>query len=245
MKLELQTPYIGSLEDSYLARYGHCSQIESIADVLSLYEDLKNKFVDCTPLFIFEDIKQCEYTSFHREIADFSSEKIDDPTCKQQFLYTLEQLNKTKISFDEIYTETFFTENFFKLRDVNNNPIHLFKYGLDIKLCPTKKSTDTFAAMINGYFTGDFQPDENYTIIQKLYNNYNFDFIGIGSVFLFFKVAQPLSKELAKNLSDDLAKIYNFTSEQLQKMLDEHLTTKEYLFLPYAENFEDFISEDY
>lgn len=245
MKLELSPLYEGSLEDSYLKGYAHCCQIESITNVLSLYDELKNKFVEYTPLFIFEDIGQCEYTSFHRQISDYSSEEIDDPACKQQFLYTLEQLNKTKISLDEIYTETFFTEDFYKLRDVNNNPVHLFKCGLDIKLCPTKKSTDTFAAMINGYFECDFQPNENYAIIQKLYSDYHFDFIGIGSVFLFFKRIQPLSKELAKNLSYDLEKIYNFTSEELQKILSEHLTTKEYLFLPYSENFEEFISEDY
>lgn len=245
MIFELQSPYEGSLEDSYLAKYAHCSQVDNIDDVFSLYDDLKSKFTNCTPLFVFEDIGQAEYTSMHITLNNFYLDSEDYIPGTQQFSYNIQKLNETEISLDEIYTETFFAEDFLKLQDVNKNPIALFKYGLDIKLCPTNKSTDTFAALVNGYFSADFQPDENYAIIRKLYSDYKFDFIGIGSVFLFFKAEQPLTNELAKQLCDDLTKVYNFTSEQLQQILVEHLTTQNYLFLPYAENFEDFISLDY
>lgn len=229
--------------ESYIEKYASAYRIKNISSLFQLYEGLKKKYTNSLPIFLFEFIGQCEYTSMHTTLNNFYRNSPDYNEL-QQFKFTLDKLEQSILTIDEIKTELLYTEKFSVLKKVNENP-YPFLDEIKIKLCPTNNSVETFASTPNGYFTGDLQPYENYALIKHLQHSYKYDFLGIGSVFLLFKNNEPLSEKEATLLIQDLSKIYKLESNFIDTVLFEHLTSKNYLLLPYADNLEDFTADLY
>lgn len=229
--------------ESYLAEYANVYGVSNIHSLFLLYDALKKKYPDSLPLFLFEDIEQCKYTSMHASLSNFSPEEELNEI--ENFHFILDELNTNELSLSDIETELNFTDNFSNLKKVNEEPFPLFYKRILIKLCPVQSCEYTFAAEPNGYFIGDLQPKENYAIIRHLKKYYQYEYIGIGSVFLLFKSNQPLGIEKGKLLCNELSKLYQFSPQFIESILFEHITSRNYLVLPYADNFEDFISNIY
>ncbi|HDR1023020.1 TPA: hypothetical protein QB352_002337, partial [Pasteurella multocida] len=61
--------------ESHLEEYANVYGVSNIHSLFLLYDALRKKYPDSLPLFLFEDIEQCEYTSMHASLSNFSPEE--------------------------------------------------------------------------------------------------------------------------------------------------------------------------
>lgn len=217
--------------------------------MLHAYKEFKTKYPDFSPLFIFEDPAQCEYTNGHASGGDFyfdEDELVEKSGEKDlpllRYKYVLERLNdpEKKLSFSEIaevldYQDEDEIKAFDKINNLNSTPVY---EDTLVYLLPTKDSKEIFARMINGYFASDLQPRQTYALISHLVDNYGYTFMGMGASLLMFVREKDLELKKSEQLLADLSLVYNIPIEKMKKIGELFCVTK-HLVLPYIESLGD------
>lgn len=217
--------------------------------LFALYDNLKREHAGFTPLIIFDDVGQCEYTNMHA-MSDFYFELDEDDESLRvegksdyyaaEFRNTLEILDENRLKIGEIYGKMDYSEEIERLNLINQKPFLAIGDEVQVRLCPCESGAASFAAMINGYFADDFTPHESYALIRFLHDEFGYEFIGISDKILLFRRTQNLSDAQRSKLICELAKIYG-TDEAA---LDGQLGVNEALLLPYIESLGDLYALD-
>ena len=222
--------------------------------MLHAYRQIKKEHPNFSPFFIFEDPDQCQYTNMHASTDEFyfdeeaflsKASKEDLPLARYQFV--LEKLNESdkQCSLKDIvgvldYEDEDEIKALKKINRLGYTPVY---EDTLIYLLPTQNSKEIFARMINGYFSGDLNPRQNYALISHLVDNYGYTFMGMGATVLMFVREKDLDIQAGEKLMKELAPIYNFSDETLKKLLDLPCIHK-HLILPYGETLLDIMDDD-
>lgn len=243
---------------------GRITEIADWGAVLEAYSKIKQAIYPKKVLFILDDIHQCEYTSMHASLQDelyFDdeeySEDIDFESSEQVIgLNNLLESLKFKHYMDVLLKENkhqnssaikektnFYSgEDFRVITYINESPLKVLNNvgGSNLKEIAVVASefvtTDPLKIVmqLNGYFTCDFSPFENYFVIEQM-SKLGFEFMGIGATLLgFIKKDGFLVKHINQILLF-LSEVYPLDEtmkEQFRYFLENH----NYLILPYCES---------
>lgn len=120
------------------------------------------------------------------------------------------------------------------LENINESPLDFLDLQFILKILPVDKPYEGLTGFPNDYFDADFSPFENYALSKHLFDTYNFELFGIGASFLGFIRNEKLEDNELKALVTDLAKLYNTTESEFEKLADI-IKNKKHLFLRYTE----------
>lgn len=111
-----------------------------------------------------------------------------------------------------------------------------------VKVAVVETEALKLAMMPNGYFSCDFDPFENYALIQKM-QHYGFEFIGLGAALLGWIKTADFNAEKIEDLIQDLALIYPLNLSH-QKAMQHLILKNNYLILPYSESPQEYLGYD-
>ncbi|MGG7047891.1 MULTISPECIES: hypothetical protein [unclassified Campylobacter] len=236
-----------SVDSSELYKFAILKTERNMKATILAYEELLAKHPTKRPLFIFENTTQCEYTSSHAATGEFFFD-IDEYNRSfangaaeiKKFEHILRVLNTKNTSLSDFYGKINLSKNnaFKALAELSYNDAKFLEEDIIVHLCPTKKSSECFARMINGYFVDDLQPHQSYALINFVCS-FEYDFIGIGANLMLFYRPNLLEKNRAKELFAELEKLYGLNEKQLQEAISFLVESKKYLLLPYTNSFSD------
>ncbi|HBO37557.1 MAG TPA: hypothetical protein DD638_02725 [Pasteurellaceae bacterium] len=255
VKFDIKKPDDRYTETSnFLMKFAEIETSRAFKAMMAAYDKFKAEHPNFTPLIIFENADQCEYTNMHATLGELS---LDEEEYEEQnvadksdfftenFNYTLSALNSNKKPLSEFYGKIDLSsdDELKILRRINNLPFLAIDAEVDVYLCPTKVSNECFARMINGYFAGDFTPHESYALICYLKEHFGYEFIGLGATNLLFRRDKPLDQNMAQALFDELGKIYAVEFDKISEALN-NVKSDTHLILPYVESLRDLLSDD-
>ncbi len=228
-------------------------EVKSWQALLDLYFQLKRQNSVKKVLFLLEDIGQCEYTSMHASMEDRlyfdTTELVKDDLDSSwdnvkpfEFQYHIQQLLKPEhlIEINRLYNKFNYSEQDLSLLiKINKYPEQILDEIIQVKLVDTTNETYKFAAQLNGYFAGDLNPFETFSLIQHLDQNFGLEYIGLGASLLFFIKTTRFNESKIDELLNELKKIYQ-SSQIGYIQLKQHLLAHQYLILPYVESLEIF-----
>ncbi|CAD7286714.1 hypothetical protein [Campylobacter suis] len=236
-----------SVDSSELYKFATLKTERNMKATILAYEELLAKYPTKRPLFIFENTTQCEYTSSHAATGEFFFD-VDEYNRSfangaaeiKKFEHILRILNTQNTSLSDFYGKINLNKNdaFKALAELSYNDAKFLEEDIIVHLCPTKKSSECFARMINGYFVDDLQPHQSYALINFVCS-FAYEFIGIGANLMLFYKQNPLEKNRAKELFVELEKLYALNEKQLQEAIGFLVESKKYLLLPYTNSFSD------
>lgn len=240
-----------------LQQYATITEIGSWQEVIDSYHNLKQQLAPKCIFLILDDAGQAEYTSGHaihtNELFSCDAEQamdeinIDDPSLNAVYYeqvvpeliahYAKQFQNpdhkKPMGSFDE--KMVFFNrDDCNAIIAVNKNPLTILDEQIIVKAGKFANEALKFALMPNGYFTCDFDPFENFAIIEAL-ADYGFEFIGLGAAFLGFIRTADYKVENLSDLIVMLTALYHL-DEDTQATLLMLFTDNNYIILPYSES---------
>lgn len=244
-----------SLDSNYLKHFAVLELDERGKRIFQVYEQLRKDYPNHSPLFVIEDVGQCEYTNMHaRSDYYFDCEGYEEAhgrrdVEKAEFQAVLDMLNApdSQLEMSALYGRIDLSspDELKALKQISMPSQLDIGDECDVYLCPTQTSTDCFARMINGYFTDDLQPDEVYTLIRYLKTEFGYEFIGIGATLLLFynPNANKLKVREFKHLHEELAKVYSTEPKAMEKALEYNIVEK-MLALPYTCTLLDWVDLD-
>ncbi|ENW90064.1 hypothetical protein [Acinetobacter dispersus] len=239
-------------------------EIQSWAELLECYRSLKEDVYPKKVFLVLDDRAQAEYTSMHaveddRLYVDFSDDlrgiEVDDPRWEQsyqnvcvpkQLQHYLQQLNDpTQQQRFESLAE--------KMQHYDQSDLEALIYFNQqllisrntetmVKVATVETEALKLAMLPNGYFSCDFDPFENYALIQRM-QHYGFEFIGLGAVLLGWIKTQDFNAEKMDDLMQDLALIYPLEFRH-QEQLKALILKNDYLILPYSESPQEYLGYD-
>ena len=256
MKIEKLTnnrsPYHEMLFDSFLIE-----NISSYEELMEVYQTYKQDNLDKTIILTLDDLGQAEYTSGHSCDSNFllETEGYDlfglDKACydednkylghlstpSEYFIIRENFLKRTKkIDFKTVCEKDISNseDDVLDLENMNESPLAFLDKQVILKILPVEKPYEGLTGFPNGYFSADLSPFENYALSKHLFEKYNFELFGIGASFLGFIKNEKLAENKVKELIADLAKLYNTTESEFEK-LAKIIKDKNHLFLRYTE----------
>ena len=256
MKIEKLTnnrsPYHEMLFDSFLIE-----NIKSYEELMEVYQNYKQNHPDKTIILTLDDLGQAEYTSGHacdyNSLLDTDGYDLSglDEACydednehlghlstpSEYFIIRENFLKRTKgIDFKTVCEKdlTISEDEVLDLENINESPLAFLDQQIILKILPVEKPYEGLTGFPNGYFDADLSPFENYALSKYLFETYNFELFGIGASFLGFIKNEKLEDNKVKALIADLAKMYNTTASEFEK-LAEIIKNKNHLFLRYTE----------
>lgn len=239
-------------------------EIQSWAELLECYRSLKEDVYPKKVFLVLDDRAQAEYTSMHaveddRLYVDFSDDlkgiEVDDPRWEQsyqnvcvpkQLQHYLQQLNDpTQQQRFESLAE--------KMQHYDQSDLEALIYfnqqllisrntEMMVKVATVETEALKLAMLPNGYFSCDFDPFENYALIQRM-QHYGFEFIGLGAVLLGWIKTSDFNAEKIEDLIQDIALIYPLDSVH-QKAMKGLILENNYLILPYSESPQEYLGYD-
>lgn len=226
-------------------------------ELLKVYQLFKMEHQDKTVLVSLDDTNQAEYTSTHAiqmnnldETEGYDLSKLDPSAFENGehigYLSTASEFFIRKVNFLKQIEDVDFSSacdrglsieetELLLLQKINNNPIAYIDQQIVLKIVPVNKSYEALCASPNGYFASDLNPFENYAIAKHLHDKYGYELFGIGASLLGFIRASYLDDQQAKELKDDLIKLYQADAGMSHKLL-ELVKSHHHLFIKYTES---------
>lgn len=250
--IRTREPYQEMLLDSFLIE-----DIKSYEELMDVYQTYKQNHPDKTVILTLDDLGQAEYTSGHacdyNSLLDTDSYDLTglDKACydednehlghlstrseyfiiRENFLKQTEGIDFKTVCEKDISNSE---DDVLDLKNINESPLAFLDQQVILKILPVEKSYEGLTGFPNGYFDADFSPFENYALSKHLFDTYNFELFGIGASFLGFIRNEKLEDNELKALVTDLAKLYNTTESEFEKLADI-IKNKKHLFLRYTE----------
>ncbi|AUC23523.1 hypothetical protein BTO15_16070 [Polaribacter sejongensis] len=256
MKIEKLTnnrsPYHELLFESFLIE-----NIKSYEELMDVYQTYKQNHPDKTIILTLDDLGQAEYTSGHacdwnslldtegydlsgldKACYDEDNEHLGHLSTPSEYFIIRENfLKQTKgIDFKKVCERNINNseDDVLDLENMNESPLAFLDKQVILKILPVEKSYEGLTGFPNGYFNADLSPFENYALSKHLFEKYSLELFGIGASFLGFNKNEKLEENKVKELIVDLAKLYNTTESEFDK-LAEIIKDKNHLFLRYTE----------
>ncbi|NRR92465.1 hypothetical protein HSX10_12880 [Winogradskyella undariae] len=250
--IRTREPYQERLFDSFLIE-----NIKSYEELMEVYQTYKQNHPDKTIILTLDDLGQAEYTSGHacdynalldtegydlsgldKACYDEDNEHLGHLSTPSEYFIIRENfLKQTKgIDFETVCKKDISNseDDVLDLENINESPLAFLDQQVVLKILPVEQPYEGLTGFPNGYFDADFSPFENYALSKYLFETYNFELFGIGASFLGFIRNEPLKDNQLKTLVTDLAKLYNTTESEFEKLADI-IKNKKHLFLRYTE----------
>jgi hypothetical protein len=237
-------------------------QVAAFTDLLALQAQLQQAQPQCRVLASLDDFAQACYTSGHgADVYQLDSTLGHDLSgldaslfeagvhcgylsTPAEFPIRLANLRQAPQSIDfaqlmgKLEWQTPDAAN--DLLSVNTAPDEALLIAEDeaiiFQFVPVICAADAIAAFPNGYFTNDLNPMQNHVLAQHLETTYGLALFGIGSRFLGFRCAQPMSAQTAKSVASDLGTFYRGTPQAKTDALARLLAGRDWLLLRYSES---------
>ncbi|WP_151715144.1 hypothetical protein [Acinetobacter sp. TUM15071] len=239
-------------------------EIQSWAELLECYRSLKEDVYPKKVFLVLDDRAQAEYTSMHaveddRLYVDFSDDlkgiEVDDPRWEQSYqnVCVPKQLQHYLQQLNDPAQQQRFESLAEKMQHYDDNDLEALLYFnqnllisldsvIEVKVADIETEALKLAMLPNGYFSCDFDPFENYALIQKM-QHYGFEFIGLGAALLGWIKTPDFKAEKIEDLVQDLALIYPLDSVH-QKAMKGLILENNYLILPYSESPQEYLGYD-
>jgi len=250
--IKTREPYQERLFESFLIE-----NIKSYEELMDVYQTYKQKHPDKTVILTLDDLGQAEYTSGHacdynslldtdgydlsgldKACYDEDNEHLGHLSTPSEYFIIRENfLKQTKgIDFKTVCEKGIDNaeDDVIDLENINESPLAFLDQQVILKILPVEKPYEGLTGFPNGYFDADFSPFENYALSKHLFETYNLELFGIGASFLGFIKNEPFKDNELKALIADLAKLYNTTESEFEKLADI-IKNKNHLFLRYTE----------
>ncbi|MCU4338190.1 hypothetical protein [Acinetobacter dispersus] len=239
-------------------------EIQSWAELLECYRSLKEDVYPKKVFLVLDDRAQAEYTSMHaveddRLYVDFSDDlkgiEVDDPRWEQSYqnVCVPKQLQHYLQQLNDPAQQQRFESLAEKMQHYDDNDLEALLYFnqnllisldsvIEVKVAAVETEALKLAMLPNGYFSCDFDPFENYALIQKM-QHYGFEFIGLGATLLGWIKTSDFNAEKIEDLIQDIALIYPLEFRH-QEQLKALILKNDYLILPYSESPQEYLGYD-
>ena len=265
IKLNIRQDEQIDLDIHQFNHYADIVEIQSWAELLECYRSLKQEVYPKKVFLVLDDRAQAEYTSMHAQLGDqlyFDDrqyfEGIEDIGGRDSLL--IESNIVTPLSFQHHVQQLSHVEHQRSFESLAGKMQHYDESDLEalvyfnqhllisthteimVKVAVVETEALKLAIMPNGYFSCDFDPFENYALVQKM-QHYGFEFIGLGAALLGWIKTADFNAEKIENLIQDLALIYPLDSSH-QKAMTDLILKNNYLILPYSESPQEYLGYD-
>lgn len=239
-------------------------EIQSWAELLECYRSLKEDVYPKKLFLVLDDRAQAEYTSMHaveddRLYVDFSDDlkgiEVDDPRWEQTYqnVCVPKQLQHYLQQLNDPTQQQRFESLAGKMQHYDESDLDALVYfnqqllisrntEMMVKVATVETEALKLAMLPNGYFSCDFDPFENYALIQKM-QHYGFEFIGLGAALLGWIKTPDFNAEKMDDLMQDIALIYPLEFRH-QEQLKALILKNDYLILPYSESPQEYLGYD-
>lgn len=264
IQLNIQKNDFLDLAAHQLNHYASIVDIQSWQEVLNSYLEIKQQVQPKKVFLVLDDIHQAEYTAMHAieddrlyfNIEDECSDvDINDPKFEQWYqnvgifneLHHYSQQLQQPIYQQKIQDLTkkmqyYSEDDLYALLRFNQQPLAIVDTEIQVKIADIETEALKLAMLPNGYFSCDFDPFENFTIIQHI-QNYGFEFIGLGAMLLGWIKTSDFKSDQIDHLIQDLVMIYPLNISN-QNILKELILENNYLILPYSESPQEYLGYD-
>ncbi|MCH7378992.1 MULTISPECIES: hypothetical protein [Acinetobacter] len=264
IKLNIRQNEQIDLEVHQFNHYADIVEIQSWAELLECYRSLKQDVYPKKVFLVLDDAAQAKYTSMHaveddRLYVDFSDDlkgiEVNDPRWEQTYqnVCVPKQLQHYLQQLNDPAQQQRFESLAEKMQHYDENDLEALLYfnqhlliSLDsviaVKVADIETEALKLAMLPNGYFSCDFDPFENYALIQKM-QHYGFEFIGLGAALLGWTKTPDFKAEKMNDLIQDLALIYPLDFAH-QKAMKDLILKNDYLILPYSESPQEYLGYD-
>ncbi|ENX12094.1 hypothetical protein F895_03605 [Acinetobacter sp. CIP 64.2] len=247
-----------------LQHYADIVEIHSWAELLECYLSLKQDVYPKKVFLILDDAAQAKYTSMHaveddRLYVDFSDDlngiEVGDPSWEQtyqnvcvpkQLRHYLQQLSDPahQLRFENFAEKMqhYDESDLEAIIYFNQNLLISMESVIEVKVADVETEALKLAMLPNGYFSCDFDPFENFAIIEKM-RHYGFEFIGLGAALLGWIKTSAFKADTIDDLVQDLALIYPLDISHQEK-IKALILKNDYLILPYSESPQEYLGYD-
>lgn len=244
--------------------YADIVEIQTWNELLDCYLTIKQEVKPKKVFLVLDDTAQAEYTSMHaveddRLYVDFSDElkdiDVNDPQWEQTYqnFCVLKQLQHYVQQLSHREHQQTFESLAEKMQHYDEQDLEALIYfnqdllistdtEIMVKVADIETEALKLAMMPNGYFSCDFDPFENFAIIQKI-QHYGFEFMGLGAALLGWMKTSDFKEDKIENLIQDLALIYPLKSIHQEKM-KALILKNNYLILSYSESPQEYLDYD-
>lgn len=264
IKLTIRQDEQIDLDVHQLNHYADIVEIHSWAELLECYLALKQDVYPKKVFLVLDDAAQAKYTSMHavedeRLYVDFSDDlngiEVGDPRWEQSYqnVCVPKQLQHYLQQLNDPAQQQRFESLAEKMQHYDENDLEALLYFnqhllisldsvIEVKVAAIETEALKLAMLPNGYFSCDFDPFENYALIQKI-QHYGFEFIGLGAALLGWIKTADFKAEKMEDLMQDIASIYPLGSIH-QQQLKALILKNAYLILPYSESPQEYLGYD-
>lgn len=264
IKLNIRQDEQIDLEVHQFNHYADIVEIQSWAELLECYRSLKQDVYPKKVFLVLDDAAQAKYTSMHavgdeRLYVDFSDDlkgiEVNDPRWEQTYqnVCVPKQLQHYLQQLNDPAQQQRFESLAEKMQHYDENDLEALLYFnqhllisldsvIEVKVADIETEALKLAMLPNGYFSCDFDPFENYALIQKM-QHYGFEFIGLGAALLGWIKTPDFKAEKIEDLIQDLSLIYPLDSAH-QKAMKDLIFKNNYLILPYSESPQEYLGYD-
>ncbi|OJU53194.1 MAG: hypothetical protein BGN93_14970 [Acinetobacter sp. 39-4] len=264
IKLNIRQDEQIDLEVHQSNHYADIVEIQSWAELLECYRSLKQDVYPKKVFLVLDDAAQAKYTSMHaveddRLYVDFSDDlkgiEVDDPRWEQSYqnVCVPKQLQHYLQQLNDPAQQQRFESLAEKMQHYDENDLDALLYFnqdllisldsvIEVKVADIETEALKLAMLPNGYFSCDFNPFENYALIQRM-QHYGFEFIGLGAALLGWIKTADFEAEKIEDLIQDLSLIYPLDSSH-QKAMKDLIFKNNYLILPYSESPQEYLGYD-
>lgn len=237
------------------------TEIKSINDIFETLAAFKKEFKNHAVLATLDDLGQAQYTSGHATVFhgldDTEGHNLSgvDPsafengqhigylsTQSEFFIREKNFLSKVGlIDFSRVCREglPIDDDEMELLKEVHATPLDYIDREILIKVVPVQSQALAISAFPNGYFSCDLNPFDNYVLASHLEQQYGYELFGLGASLIGFKRDEPLGMTVAREIAQDVAKLYGKENDASVIDCFSNLTQiYNYLFLKYVECFE-------
>ncbi|NNP67692.1 hypothetical protein [Acinetobacter sp. Ac_5812] len=264
IKLTIRQDQQIDLDVHQLNHYADIVKIQSWAELLECYLALKQDVYPKKVFLVLDDAAQAKYTSMHaveddRLYVDFSDDlngiEVGEPSWEQSYqnVCVPKQLQHYLQQLNDPVQQQRFESLAEKMQHYDENDLEALLYFnqhllisldsvIEVKVADITTEALKLAMLPNGYFSCDFDPFENYALIQKI-QHYGFEFIGLGAALLGWIKTVEFKADKIDDLVQDLALIYPLGSIH-QQQLKALILKNDYLILPYSESPQEYLGYD-
>ncbi|WPO67920.1 hypothetical protein SDC64_03000 [Acinetobacter haemolyticus] len=249
------------LDVHQLNHYANIVEIQTWNELVDCYLLIKQQVSPKKVFLILDYASQAEYTSMHAiederlylDIHQYLDHiDVNDPTYEQvyqnvcllkEFRHYIRQLSsvENQQAFESLVgkMQHYDREDFQTLLYLNQNPLAAMDKEIVVKVAQVETEALKLAMMPNGYFSCDFDPFENFSIIQRI-QQYGFEFIGLGAVLLGWIKTSAFKDENIHDLIKDLTHLYHLDLTT-QKQMAILILKNDYLILSYSESPKEYL----
>lgn len=264
IKLTIRQDLQIDLDVHQLNHYADIVEIQSWAELLECYLALKQDVYPKKVFLVLDDAAQAKYTSMHaveddRLYVDFSDDlngiEVGESSWEQSYqnVCVPKQLQHYLQQLNDPAQQRRFESLAEKMQHYDENDLEALLYFnqdllisldsvIEVKVADIATEALKLVMLPNGYFSCDFDPFENYALIQKI-QHYGFEFIGLGAALLGWIKTVEFKADKIDDLVQDLALIYPLGSI-LQQQLKALILKNDYLILPYSESPQEYLGYD-